>query len=86
MARLGIFAGVLIVHWTSQFLAEAYAESSTAMRVLDRVLAVPLVSIAGPLTLEYYWAVATVNSALWAAVLTYVIARYAFRTAPALPR
>jgi hypothetical protein len=86
MARLGIFAGVLIVHWTAQFLAEAYAERSTAMWILDRVLAVPLVSIAGPLTLKYYWAVTTLNSALWAAILTYLIARYAFRTAPALPR
>jgi hypothetical protein len=47
-----VFAGVLIVHWTALFLAEAYAERSTPMRILDRILAVPLVSIAGPLTFK----------------------------------
>lgn len=83
MIKSLVFGGILIVHWMAQFLAEAYAERSTAMRILDRILAVPLVSIGGPLTIRYYWVVTTLNSALWATVLTYLIARYAFRTAPA---
>jgi hypothetical protein len=89
-AKVLVFVGILILHWIAQFLAEAYADAvpprSAAMGTLDRILAVPLVSIGGPLTFRYYWAVTTLNSVLWATVLTYLITRYAFRTAPALPR
>lgn len=79
VAKSLIFIGILITHWTAQFVAEAYAERSASWRILDRVLAVPLVSIAGHWTLEYYWTVTTLNSVLWAVVLTYVIARYALK-------
>jgi hypothetical protein len=79
MTKPLIFCGVLIVHWIAQFLAWSYSERSASMRVLWKVLAAPLVHLAGPFATQYFWVVASLNSALWAAVITYIVTRYAMR-------
>jgi hypothetical protein len=79
LARTLVFVGVLAVHWIAQFFAWSYAERSAPMRVLWNILATPLIHVAGPLTNEYFWIVASLNSTLWAGTLTYVLARYALK-------
>lgn len=80
MVRALIFLGVLILHWSLQFIAWSYAESSVRWRVLWDVLATPLVHLfSGSITDRYFWIVVTANSALWATVLTYVLSRFTSR-------
>jgi len=73
MPKTLLFLVILIVHWVMQFLAWSYAESSGSMRVLWNVLATPLVHVTGSLANEYFWAIASLNSFLWAAALTFII-------------
>ena len=79
MAKTIVFCGILVVHWIGQFLAWSHAESSAPMRVTWKILAAPLVPTVGSLANQYFWAVASLNSVLWAAVLTYIVARYILR-------
>jgi hypothetical protein len=79
MGKTFVFFGILTVHWVAQFLAWSYAERSAAIRLLWKILATPLVHAAGSFANQYFWAVATANSILWAAILTYVVARLAMR-------
>jgi hypothetical protein len=51
----------------------------SSMKVLSDILAIPLLQVSGSYTIRYYGAIATANSVLWAAVLTYVIVRLASR-------
>jgi hypothetical protein len=60
-------------------MAWSYAESSAPMRLLWTVLAMPLVHVSGSIANQYFWVVATANSGLWAAILTYVVARLALK-------
>jgi hypothetical protein len=76
MARTLTFVTVLILHWVGQFVAWSYAERSAPARVVWTVLATPLVSAGGILANRHFWIVSSLNSILWAAVLTYVIARF----------
>ena len=76
MGRLLVFSAILIVHWTTQFLAWSYAEYSTLWRVVWNILATPLIHAAGSYSNQYFWIVASLNSVLWAAVFTYIASRY----------
>jgi len=74
-----LFFGILILHWILQFTTWSYAERSAPMRVLWNVLATPLLHVGGSFANQYFWTVATANSVLWAAILTYVVPRLAPR-------
>jgi len=79
MARILIFVSILVVHWTAQFLAWSYALRNGSMRVLWSILATPLVHLNTSIGNQYFWVIATANSVLWAAILTYVFARFTLR-------
>ena len=74
-----VFFGILVVHSIAQFLTWSYAERNTAARMVWNVLATPLFHASGSLATRYFWAVATLNSIIWAAMLTLLIARYALK-------
>jgi hypothetical protein len=85
MAKPLVFIGVLIFHWAVQFLAWSYAERSSAMRLLWNILATPLIHVAGALTNQYFWIIATANSLLWAAAVLcfyFIISRSHARVTP----
>lgn len=79
MVKTLVFFGVLVIHWVIQFVAWSAAERSAPMRVLWNILATPLVHLGGSVTNQHFWIVATANSILWAAILTYVVARFALK-------
>ncbi len=79
MGRALVFCGILIFHWISQFLAWTYAEHNALMRLLWNILATPLIHAAGSYNNQYFWVVASLNSLLWAAVLTYFVTRFALK-------
>jgi hypothetical protein len=79
MVKTFIFFAALIVHWVGQFVAWSSAERSSSMRVLWNILATPLVHVSSSITNQYFWAIVTANSVLWAAILTYIVARFAQR-------
>lgn len=79
MAKTLIFFGILTAHWIAQFLVWSYADRSAPARVVWNVLASPLIHLAGSLTNQYFWIVASLNSVLWAAALTYIVGRYALK-------
>jgi hypothetical protein len=71
-----VFSGVMLGHWMAAFVTWAYAQRSGLMRLLWNILAAPLIHLTGSLTIQYFWAIATINSALWAAAATYLVARF----------
>lgn len=83
MKRVLVFFSFLTTHFVAQFLAWAYADAAhgegTPTRLLWMVLSAPLIPAAGSLTIEYFWAVAWLNSAVWAAALTYLAFHTIFR-------
>lgn len=79
MVKTLIFFAVLIVHWVGQFAAWSCAERSVSMRVLWNILATPLVHLSSSITNQYFWAIVTTNSFLWAAILTYIVVRFALK-------
>jgi hypothetical protein len=79
LSRTLLFVGMLAVHWIAQFLAWSYAQRNGSMRMLWNILATPLVHIAGSLTNDYFWVIASLNSALWAGIATYLLVRYALK-------
>ena len=72
-----VFVAILILHWTTQFVAWSYAERSSSPHVLWNILATPIVHLSDSATDRYFWTVVTANSILWASVLTYVIGLFA---------
>jgi len=79
MARAFVFLGIALLHWTLQFIAWSLAEGSTLMRIVWGVLSTPLVPLCGALANQYFWIIATANSLLWAAILTFVVFRYVLK-------
>ena len=79
MVKTIVFFSILILHWSAQFIAWSYTERSASVRVLWNILATPLVHVSGSFANQYFCTVATANSLLWAAVLTYFVARFALR-------
>jgi hypothetical protein len=77
---IGLFIGFFVAHGSAQFLTWSYAARSVPMRALWSVLSAPLVYASGDLTNQYFWTVVLINSAFWAAGLTYIVARYASKT------
>jgi hypothetical protein len=79
--RIIIFFGIFAAHWVTQFVAWSYAERSGRMevQVLWKILGAPLIDVAGSFADRNFWAVASLNSVLWAVVLTYLIARFVFK-------
>jgi hypothetical protein len=76
MVRTLVFFGFLLTHWIAQFIAWSYAGHNPAVRALWIVLATPLIHLVGSLANQYFWIVASLNSVLWAATLTFVVDRY----------
>jgi hypothetical protein len=79
ISKMTVFLGILVVHWIVQFVAWSYAERNYLMRLLWKIWSTPLLEATGSLANEYFWFVATANSLLWSAALTYVVARYALK-------
>jgi hypothetical protein len=71
--RVLLFALIFAAHWVAQFLAWSLAEKSAALRLVWNILAAPLIHVGGSLVESQFWMVASLNSALWAAVLTGLI-------------
>jgi hypothetical protein len=82
MNRALLFFCFFTMHFVVQFLVWAKVDSihgaRPAIQVLWMVLAAPLVTAAGSLT-EHFWAIAFLNSAAWAAALTYLGTRLILR-------
>jgi lipid-A-disaccharide synthase-like uncharacterized protein len=75
MARILSFGVLFAVHWIAQFLSWSYAERSAVGRSCWAILATPLVHLSGSLSSQYFWIITALNSALWAAVLTFRLFR-----------
>ena len=75
MMKILSFSGFLAVHWIAQFLSWTYAERSSVAHSCWAVLATPLVHLSGSLSNQYFWIITVLNSALWAAVLTFFVFR-----------
>jgi hypothetical protein len=73
MTKVVIFCGILIVHWAGQFLAWSYANAVFPHPLAWEILSAPLMLVADALPRGAFWVMATLNSALWAAVGTYLI-------------
>ncbi len=81
-----IFLATFFAHSVAQFFAFGYADSpahsSEAMRMLWNILAAPLFHLTGSLANVRSWAehyflvIGIANSFLWAAILTFVVARF----------
>jgi hypothetical protein len=67
------FVAILVGHWIAQFVAWAMAERTSSLHVVWGILSSPLIQLSGSLTDQYFWVIATANSILWAAVVTWVI-------------
>ena len=79
MVKTLIFFAILILHWVGQFVAWSYAERNGSMRVLWSILATPFVHVSSSIANQYFWVIVTANSVLWAATLTYLVARFALK-------
>ena len=73
VSKLIIFCGILFVHWGAQFAAWNLANQMFPNRVPWQILSVPLMLMAGSTPNASFWLLATLNSVLWAAALTYLI-------------
>jgi hypothetical protein len=73
LIRLLIFSGFFAVHWIAQFLSWSYAERSATGRLCWRVLAAPLIQLSGSMSNQHFWIITVINSAVWAAVLTFLV-------------
>ena len=62
-----------------QFLTWTYAEHNVWARILWKILATPLIYALGAFTNQYFWVVMSLNSVVWAAVLTYIMSQYRSR-------
>lgn len=76
MARSLAFLGILIFHWSLQFLAWSFAERNAFARLLWQILAAPLIYLFDSIANHYFGAIVTANSIIWAMVLTYIIFRF----------
>jgi hypothetical protein len=72
------FVAILVGHWIAQFVAWAMAERTSSLHVVWGILSSPLIQLSGSLTDQYFWVIATANSILWAAVVTWVIGMTSF--------
>jgi hypothetical protein len=79
MVRTVAFFGFLFTHGIAQFMAWSYAGRNAPAHVLWIILATPLIHVVGSLANQYFWIVASLNSVLWAAALTYVLDRYVLK-------
>jgi len=72
-----LFFAVFVLHFELQFLAWAKADairSTNVAHLLWRVLATPLLEIAGSAVMtEYFWLIMSLNSLVWATALTWFL-------------
>ncbi len=73
LVRTMVFSGVLVLHWVGQFVAWSLAERGGPLRLLWVILATPILHLR--LADQYFWALATANSVLWATLVTYFAGR-----------
>ena len=69
------FAGFFVVHWIAQFVSWSYADHSTIGHWCWSILATPLFHLSGALAGQYFWISTIINSAIWAAVLTFLLVK-----------
>lgn len=79
VATMVVFVGFFVAHWIAQAMAWANAFRNMAWHLLFDLLGVPLVHLAGSRTDDYFLELSVANSLLWAAVLTYLAARFRSR-------
>jgi len=75
MTRVALFFVVFLLHWVIQFIAWSYAARSVFFHYVWDVVAAPVFYLSRSLANEYFWALATGNSLLWAACITYFSGR-----------
>jgi len=75
MTKVALFCSFLLSHWIIQFLVWAYATRNSFVHYVWNVLSAPLFYISQSLNNEHFWVVATMNSLLWAACLTFLVGR-----------
>lgn len=75
MARALVFVGILSCHWIAQFIAWASADRINPWRFPWNVLSAPLFYVSKSLANEHFWAVAGLNSVVWAIALSYGVNR-----------
>ncbi len=74
-----VFLSFFAAHWLAQAIAWANASRDTAWHVAFGVLGLPLVHLAGARADDYFMLLSIPNSAIWAAALTAVAARWRSR-------
>jgi hypothetical protein len=80
VTKVILFLAVFVLHWGTQFLAWASEDairSTNVAHLLWRVLATPLLEIAGSAMNEYFWLIMPLNSLVWATALTWFLTLFA---------
>jgi len=72
MMKLWCFATFFAAHWVGQFVSWSFCERNTVSRTIWLILSAPLFYISGPLADKYFWVVNVLNSAVWAAGLSFL--------------
>ena len=74
-----VFLSLFAAHWLAQAIAWANDSRGITWHVLFGVLGLPLVHLAGARGDDYFLLLSIPNSAIWAAVLTALTARWRAR-------
>jgi len=70
-----VFVSFFVTHWIAQAIAWASASRNMSWHLIFDLLGLPLVHLAGAQTDQYFILLSVPNSLIWAAALTYVVAR-----------
>lgn len=79
IAVVMVFLSFFAAHWLAQAIAWANESRNAAWHLIFGLLGLPLVHLAGARTDDYFLPLSVPNSAVWAAVLTAVAARWRSR-------
>jgi hypothetical protein len=74
-----VFVSFFVAHWIAQAMAWANSSRDVQWHLLFGLLGLPLVHLAGAHTDDYFLVLSVPNSLLWAAGLTYLVARFRAR-------
>jgi hypothetical protein len=74
-----VFVSFFVAHWIAQAMAWANSSRDVQWHLLFGLLGLPLVHLAGSHTDDYFLILSVPNSLLWAAALTYLVARFRAR-------
>ena len=79
LATGAVFVCFFVAHWIAQAMAWANSSRDVQWHLLFGLLGLPLVHLAGSHTDDYFLILSVPNSLLWAAALTYLVARFRAR-------